>query len=252
MIAEALMDQENLPFGKVSSEGKWLGGSWVKKPLFGGRTAAERYWEKTAPKKNCWERCDYPSECRWGKQFGVATPKVTNTAMATGEAATKHTEHMEQGEQQQRRTSTSFEEILGLAPAAEDSYLEPLSPTKSSEQKAVTEGETPKPSLDDLLDSVKRRKRRSSGQLPSPLGANPPSPEEVQKPALQRLPSAEQTSVTVAEREEALQRQAMRAVDDLGLDLRKHLSSLPALQERADMFVRGLKISKKKSSIGLF
>ncbi|KAF2493749.1 hypothetical protein BU16DRAFT_582805 [Lophium mytilinum] len=26
------------------------------------------------PAKNCWNTCDYPSECRWGKQFGVHTP----------------------------------------------------------------------------------------------------------------------------------------------------------------------------------
>ncbi|KAF2445860.1 hypothetical protein P171DRAFT_472517 [Karstenula rhodostoma CBS 690.94] len=26
------------------------------------------------PKKDCWNTCDYPSECRWGRQFGVHTP----------------------------------------------------------------------------------------------------------------------------------------------------------------------------------
>ncbi|OAG03510.1 uncharacterized protein CC84DRAFT_1218825 [Paraphaeosphaeria sporulosa] len=25
------------------------------------------------PRKDCWNTCDYPSECRWGKQFGVHT-----------------------------------------------------------------------------------------------------------------------------------------------------------------------------------
>ena len=25
-------------------------------------------------KKDCWNTCDYPSECRWGKKFGVHTP----------------------------------------------------------------------------------------------------------------------------------------------------------------------------------
>lgn len=25
-------------------------------------------------KKNCWASCDYPSECRWGRKFGVHTP----------------------------------------------------------------------------------------------------------------------------------------------------------------------------------
>jgi hypothetical protein len=27
--------------------------------------------------KDCWNACDYPSECRWGKRFGVHTPVVT-------------------------------------------------------------------------------------------------------------------------------------------------------------------------------
>jgi hypothetical protein len=26
------------------------------------------------PVKDCWNRCDYPSKCRWGKRFGVDTP----------------------------------------------------------------------------------------------------------------------------------------------------------------------------------
>ncbi|KAF1941741.1 hypothetical protein EJ02DRAFT_503278 [Clathrospora elynae] len=28
-------------------------------------------------KKDCWNTCDYPSECRWGKKFGVHTPVET-------------------------------------------------------------------------------------------------------------------------------------------------------------------------------
>ncbi|KAF2808116.1 uncharacterized protein BDZ99DRAFT_500368 [Mytilinidion resinicola] len=31
------------------------------------------------PAKSCWDRCDYPSECRWGKQFGVHTPAKTES-----------------------------------------------------------------------------------------------------------------------------------------------------------------------------
>jgi hypothetical protein len=28
-------------------------------------------------KKDCWNTCDYPSECRWGKKFGIHTPIET-------------------------------------------------------------------------------------------------------------------------------------------------------------------------------
>ena len=27
-----------------------------------------------AAKKDCWNTCDYPSECRWGRRFGIHTP----------------------------------------------------------------------------------------------------------------------------------------------------------------------------------
>ena len=29
---------------------------------------------KPQEKQDCWNTCDYPSECRWGKQFGIHTP----------------------------------------------------------------------------------------------------------------------------------------------------------------------------------
>jgi hypothetical protein len=35
-------------------------------------TKLERLQEKQ--KKDCWNKCDYPSECRWGRQYGVHTP----------------------------------------------------------------------------------------------------------------------------------------------------------------------------------
>lgn len=27
-----------------------------------------------APSKDCWNTCDYPSECRWGQRFGIRAP----------------------------------------------------------------------------------------------------------------------------------------------------------------------------------
>ncbi|OAL44949.1 hypothetical protein IQ07DRAFT_604465 [Pyrenochaeta sp. DS3sAY3a] len=32
------------------------------------------------PKKDCWNKCDYPSECRWGRRFGVHSPIVESSA----------------------------------------------------------------------------------------------------------------------------------------------------------------------------
>lgn len=39
-----------------------------------GGTSSWRDATPLQPVKDCWNRCDYPSECRWGKQFGVDTP----------------------------------------------------------------------------------------------------------------------------------------------------------------------------------
>jgi hypothetical protein len=37
-------------------------------------TNSEQYKEAV---KDCWNSCDYPSECRWGRRFGVHTPVAT-------------------------------------------------------------------------------------------------------------------------------------------------------------------------------
>ncbi|KAF2195325.1 hypothetical protein K469DRAFT_649146 [Zopfia rhizophila CBS 207.26] len=37
--------------------------------------------ESGPTKKNCWINCDFPSECRWGRQFGVHTPISVQPSM---------------------------------------------------------------------------------------------------------------------------------------------------------------------------
>ncbi|KAG9528198.1 hypothetical protein KCU93_g4511, partial [Aureobasidium melanogenum] len=49
----------------------------VVSPITAGvsdHTSSWRNAKPLSPVKDCWNRCDYPSECRWGKQFGVDTP----------------------------------------------------------------------------------------------------------------------------------------------------------------------------------
>jgi hypothetical protein len=51
----------------VPQEGHWFQGIWTKKPTVAEAAPAPAdFW-----KKDCWNTCDYPSECRWGKQFGA-------------------------------------------------------------------------------------------------------------------------------------------------------------------------------------
>ncbi|KAI5363859.1 hypothetical protein Slin15195_G095160 [Septoria linicola] len=254
----------------VPSEAKWLNGAWAKKAVHSRSPSANlragrEYWEKTQSplekkekKKNCWDACDYPSECRWGKQFGVKTPTVVTASIAATPAASNSV--MEDDEETKAdQPKTSFEDILlelsqsalGTSAssdsssaditdlplsveeeAAEPAYLEPLSPTRSQRQKSVTEGETPKVSMDDLLESVKRRKRRSSGQIPSPLGANPPSPTTSSYADGAELERSASASATL-----------QRASDDLELEVKKQ-----TLQEKAGVFVKGLVIKKRRDS----
>ncbi|GIZ48318.1 hypothetical protein CKM354_001138500 [Cercospora kikuchii] len=250
----------------IPSEAKWINGTWMQK-------AAHARTLSGGSKADCWERCDYPSECRWGKQYGVKTPTVVSVSPKTTsqpEVAvnTKKTEPktsfedilIELAQSAMGTTSTSVDitdlPIVKEKPeeearsAKEPEYLEPLSPTRTQRQKSVTDGETTIVSMDDLLDSVKRRKRRSSGQLPSPLGANPPSPTGSEMTVeyiegldpLQRSSSANSVpTVSIVERE--VEMQSSKAVDDMQVDIKK--GKVPSLQERAEGFVRGLVIKKR-------
>lgn len=273
--------------------------------------SAQRYWEKSQAtmQKDCWEKCDYPSECRWGKQYGVKTPTPTATippsppTVASLSSAIAGEDKKDQ-DSERDDPATSFEEILlslsrsatgGSSPSPSPSsssspsspssavtggggnnggdiadlpivleeplldYLEPLSPRRSQRQKSVTEGETPIVSMDDLLESVKRRKRRSSGQIPSPLGANPPSPVFMEPEMdlgdggdgakLERSSSANNAAVAARGQKHSivLGGALQRAFDDLDVGV---TSGGWSLQEKAGGFVRGLVVgsTKKKNS----
>ncbi|CZT25748.1 uncharacterized protein RCC_11417 [Ramularia collo-cygni] len=204
-------ESQGLHSPTVPSEGQWLNGRWLQslKPT------------KDFGKKNCSERCDYPSECRWGKQYGVHTPvKPTLVVPSSPPPAAQPEKDTEPA------IPTTFDEILlveeSIVDPASPDYLEPLSTAPSQSQKGNTESETRRVSMDELLDSVKRRKRRSSGLLPSPLGANPPD-KEVDSPATRSL---------------------QKALDDFELDMKMGL--FQGASKKAEVFVRGLVDGKSK------
>jgi hypothetical protein len=105
-----------------------------------------------------------------------------------------------------------------------------------------------------LLESAKRRKRRSAGPLPSPLASNPPSPVEQSFPELTPTTSSSNSASASASGSSSTHTLA-KAFDDFELDVRKSigraslllndfvlgLKSGPASEEeKADAFVRGL------------
>ena len=192
--------------------------------------------------KDCWNSCDYPSECRWGKQFGVQTPQLPITVTVPSMLDT-----IEEAEPEPTRPElsirTSFDDILLDAPTSDGSTASKMDIDTHRHQTNLTspEKDEKKPALDDLLESAKRRKRRSAGALPSPLGSNLPSPDW-----------AEATAQTL-----------QKALDDFEVDLRKSferagdavtsfvggMRSSGKEDEKAEAFVKGLKVGKKNSAL---
>ncbi|KAK0307651.1 hypothetical protein LTR91_001181 [Friedmanniomyces endolithicus] len=227
----------------VPREGEWLNGTWAKASVTKGTK------KPSALSKNCSMRCDYPSECRWGKQYGVHTP-VTSTPPPPPTVALVVPETNE-------KPKTTFDDILLDASDASQSTAAIHSPgTATSEAVIMNSKETEKkPSMTDLLESAKRRKRRSGGQMPSPLGSNPPSPTTAEAPS---------ESTTGDEAEEGASAGFLqKAFDDFELELRKSSlleragglvsgwassirSSAALEEEKAESFVKGLRLSKKK------
>jgi hypothetical protein len=46
-------------------------------------------------KKDCWNSCDYPSECRWGRKFGIHTP--LEPSFSVPQASPPPAKHLEEG-----------------------------------------------------------------------------------------------------------------------------------------------------------
>ena len=238
-------------------EGVWFSGSWGRKSEVTAREVM------ALPEKDCWGTCDYPSECRWGKQFGtaqtqaqaqvvvVAAPAAVSSpppppppppppASMVDEPVAKDLERRSKTVEKLSTLPTTIEEMSEADEDIEISdHIHEDPPTTMQET-------TKKPTFDDLLESAKRRKRRSAGgTLPSPLASNPPSPTE-QEGQTQEAASAH-----------TLQ----KAFDDFELDLKKSIGRASVLlngfvlglkgsglseEEKADAFVRGLRTDRKK------
>lgn len=140
--------------------------------------------------KDCWNECHYPSECTWSKRFGggIPTAGASATVPSTTTTAAKKEEKRKSSIQEEEKTTKpaiSFDDILlSIADPTSADYFAPLTTTSCATPTTTTtdplEPDTSAPSMDDLLQSAKRRKRRSSGQIPlvpSPLGANPQEEE---------------------------------------------------------------------------
>lgn len=179
----------------------------------GGRAGARGPTDAGA--KDCWNTCDYPSECRWGKQYGVSTPVVSPPSPPSRPTAPSAPTTAESGFadilisiSDLTGTLSSPDEIMSDISFSPD--LDPEHPPSPSPTPAPTSPvDEKKPSMTDLLESAKRRKRKSAGGMGSPLALNPPSLEA----------SLEAESSTVGETGASLALQ--KALDDFDVDFRK-------------------------------
>lgn len=225
-------------------EGVWLRGGWAERE---GQKAVGR-WNVGGSVKDCWNQCHYPSECTWSKRFGaqIPTPDATPSAVVVPSTKTKteetRTTTVLEPVEEEKSAKTSFEDILlSIADPTSEDYLEPLSSTANSPSptntntSTILEPDTSAPSMDDLLQSAKRRKRRSSGQIPlvpSPLGANPPSEEHVVRKSVSLGPLLESLEMEV-EREG-----------------RRDGNSKGEWKEKADALVRSFREARAKLQTG--
>lgn len=236
----------SLSVPRAPQEEEWLSGAWPKQSII------------HEPTKDCWNKCDYPSECRWGKQYGVQTP-VRPTTTVPSSPPTSPSPASEP-----KKANITFDDILLDASDSDISTAEHLEQVvqQTTGTPEVPDEQTKKPSMDDLLESVKRRKRRSAGQTPSPLGSHPPSPTANGSPAAASI-AGETLSYNQAVGASASYLQ--RAFDDFELDVRKSLERAGGLvtswasnmrttaaleEERAETFVKALKVIKKKGRRG--
>ncbi|KAI7157561.1 hypothetical protein KC349_g5504 [Hortaea werneckii] len=267
-LAEALMaaaaaeedsdSDHSVDVPSAPSESEWMKGAWVGS----GRRLEALKISRVLPRKDCWNTCDYPSECRWGKQYGVQTPVKTTDTVPSSQ--TSDLAPVEDSESQQPKTT--FDDILLDSSIIEDStaqQIERCQPTKQTTGKPETPGgeNTRKPSMDDLLESVKRRKRKSLGQTPSPLASHPPSPTSTESP--EPIPAETTTTLLPADSAGASAIYLQKALDDFELDVRKSLERAGGLvtswasglktitaleEEKGFASVKGLRMQKKKGS----
>lgn len=154
----------------------------VVSPIAAGFTGHTSSWTVNKPLKptqDCWNRCDYPSECRWGKQFGVDTPLQTTFPLLDcvpstpnpNEPASMDITDVEMTDVPAEQPKTEFKDILT---AEQQAAAEMIDGTDLE----VSNTTTPTPALADLASLVSRAQRRHSrSEIPtpvSPLAVNPP------------------------------------------------------------------------------
>ncbi|WPH00168.1 Hypothetical protein R9X50_00299100 [Acrodontium crateriforme] len=172
-------DQSDSIESRIEKWDKSLAGEACSSDLSSERidTNAENAVSQT---KDCWNHCDYPSECRWSKQGGIVHAPAPSTPVSS--AVTEPMDSETESPDSLANEKTFEEILLDLVTATpqppplefENLYpaIEPIAP-----DTPILPSDEPQPTEQELDASVKRRNRLSAGHLPSPLASHPTKDE---------------------------------------------------------------------------
>jgi hypothetical protein len=128
-------------------------------------------------KKDCWNTCDYPSECRWGRRFGIHTPltatfPTTETTTPTPPSPTS--QNATEGILAPSTSSESDKPDIWtslIASAKRRKSIPPSSPLSTSETNSDSVGSVATDMLKNLMKRKTARRGGSKRQIsyPSPL-----------------------------------------------------------------------------------
>jgi hypothetical protein len=142
-------------------------------PIVAGVPSHASSWKVARPSrpvKDCWNHCDYPSECRWGKQFGVDTPVQASfpslervpSIPNISESSTGDIADVEMTDAPETLPNTRFEAILTVEQQAT------VADKVDGVDLEAPHTHTATPALADLASLVSRAQRRHS-RLETPV-----------------------------------------------------------------------------------
>jgi hypothetical protein len=118
-------------------------------------------------KKDCWNTCDYPSECRWGRRFGIHTPLTDTFPTAEPTTPTPPSPTLQNPIEGILAPSTSSESDKPdiwtslIASAKRRKSIPPSSPLSTSETNSDSVGSI----ATDMLKNLMKRKTARRGGL---------------------------------------------------------------------------------------
>jgi hypothetical protein len=145
--------------------GRWRRGGLRKSSLSSEKEKAEGVTtgRVSSVKKDCWNTCDYPSECRWGRRFGIHTPLADTFPSTTPEP--EPAQHIQEGTFPP--TDGTNKPDIWNALIASANRRKSIPPSSPLAQESQQDSSTPIASvaIDMLKDLMKRKNARRGAAM---------------------------------------------------------------------------------------